>query len=102
MQGIAEVGMLYEGWHAPAYFGRNPGSNTTVEDVIRSNGTVPLSVVSPTSPKASGFWFHKQPADGFYCIYRKRSTENTSSAGLPDCPGITATLTRHAKQLSLS
>jgi hypothetical protein len=92
--------MMYEGWHAPAYFGRNAGTNTTVEDVIRSNGTLPLSVVLPTSPKASGFWFHKQPADGFYCIYRKRSTENTSSAGLPDCPGITETLTRHAKLLT--
>jgi hypothetical protein len=95
-----EVGMMYEGWHAPAYFGRNPGTNATVEGVIRSNGTLPLSVVLPTSPKAQGFWFHKQPAGGFYCIYRKRSTENTSSAGLPDCPGITETLTRHAKLLT--
>lgn len=45
------------------------------------------------------FYFHKEPADGFYCIYRKRSTENTSSCGLPDCPNITATLTRHANML---
>jgi hypothetical protein len=95
-----EVGMMYEGWHAPAFFGRNMGTNVTVEDVIRSNGTLPLSTVKPTSSKAQGFWFHKQPAAGFYCIYRKRSSENTSSAGLPDCPGITETLTRHAKQLT--
>ena len=92
--------MMYEGWHAPAFFGRNLGTNTTVEDVIRSNGTLSLSTVLPTSPKAQSFWFHKQPADGFYCIYRKRSTENTSSAGLPDCPGITETLTRHARLLT--
>ena len=40
--------------------------------------------------KRMGFWWHKQPAAGFYCIYRKRATENTSSCGLPDCPGIKA------------
>ncbi len=52
------------------------------------------------SSLAMGFWWHKQPADGFYCIYRKRSTENVSSCGLPDCPNITGTLRRHADMLT--
>jgi hypothetical protein len=47
-----------------------------------------------------GFWWHKQPAAGSYCIYRKRSTENVSSCGLPNCPNIAQTLARHAKMLT--
>jgi hypothetical protein len=49
--------------------------------------------------KQMGFWWHKQPAEGFYCIYRKRDTENISSCGLPDCPDIPRTLRRHADML---
>jgi hypothetical protein len=50
--------------------------------------------------QAMNFHWHKEPEDGFYCIYRKRDSENASSCGLPDCPGITQTLTRHAKMLA--
>eukprot|EP01043_Picozoa_sp_COSAG02_P104116 COSAG02_NODE_40108_length_409_cov_0.822581_2_plen_69_part_01 len=44
-----------------------------LEDVIRSNGTLSMANISGTmdSSLAMGFWWHKQPADGFYCIYRK-------------------------------
>ena len=93
------VGMMYEGWHAPAYWGRSPtAGNLTVEGVIRSNGSSTLRDMAP-GPKGMGFWWHKQPAQGFYCIYRKRASENSSSCGLPDCPGITQTLTSHAHTL---
>ena len=93
------VGMMYEGWHAPAYWGRSPtAGNLTVEGVIRSNGSSALRDMAP-GPKGMGFWWHKQPAQGFYCIYRKRKSENSSSCGLPDCPGITQTLTSHAHTL---
>jgi len=96
-----QIGMMYEGWHAPAYFGRagNP-TNITVEDVIRSNGSLSMQSAEPTSAAAMSFFWHKEPIDGFYCIYRKRSTENVSSCGLPDCPGITATMQRHAAMLT--
>jgi hypothetical protein len=104
----AQVGMMYEGWHAPAYWGRRgsggsiPSNTLTVEDIIRSNGSLSMANASAgfDNARRMGFWWHKQPADGFYCIYRKRASENASSCGLPDCPNITATLTRHAKMLT--
>ena len=64
----------------------------------RPSATTPARAAP--SARGSGFRWHKEPLGGFYCIYRKRSTEHTSSCGLPDCPGITATLTRHAKMLT--
>ena len=96
-----EIGMMYEGWHAPAFWGRNFETNLTVEDVIRSNGALTLSNMSAgfNESRRMGFWFHKQPKDGFYCIYRKRGTENVSSCGLPDCPNIEKTAERHARHL---
>jgi hypothetical protein len=43
--GRTQVGMMYEGWHAPAYWGRSPfATNATVEDVVRSNSTMPMQV----------------------------------------------------------
>ena len=72
-----------------------------LEGVIRSNGTLSMATMSAgQNSKSMGFWWHKQPADGFYCIYRKRDTENVSSCGLPDCPGIPQTLRRHAEMLT--
>ena len=124
MAAAVEVGMMYEGWQAPAYWGRAPNNVTCerplcrslrgqisaltraaalvtralavclalhthrLEGVIRSNGSLSMaSVSSGMNSKSMGFWWHKQPKDGFYCIYRKRDTENVSSCGLPDCPG---------------
>ena len=97
-----QVGMMYEGWQAPAFWGRSRSNTLTIEGVVRSNGSATLADMAKgmDTAKQMGFWWHKQPEGGFYCIYRKRSTENTSSCGLPDCPGITATLTRHAKMLT--
>lgn len=48
--------------------------------------------------RGMGFYWHKQPKEGFYCIYRARPGE--TNPPLPDCPGITATLTRHAAMLT--
>lgn len=96
-----QVGMMYEGWQAPAYWGRSLANDLTVEDVIRSNGSHAMANMSTgMNSRSMGFWWHKQPLDGFYCIYRKRDSENTSSCGLPDCPNITQTLTRHANMLT--
>ena len=91
------VGIMYEGWHAHAYWGRGD-SGLTVEDVLRSNGTLTLSDMAPDPSTSAKFYWHKEPADGFYCIYRKRPSEDEGC--LPDCPNITATLTRHATILS--
>jgi len=52
------VGMMYEGWHAPAYWG---GANVTVERVLRSNGTLTMAATTPAA-RASGFRWHKEPA----------------------------------------
>ena len=96
-----QVGIMYEGWHAPAFWGRSLATNLTVEKVLRTNGTVALAKMSEGMDRAlaMNFWFHKEPLDGFYCIYRKRDSENTSSCGLPDCPRISQTLRRHADML---
>ena len=72
-----------------------------MEGVIRSNGSLTMASMSDgMNSKSMGFWWHKEPADGFYCIYRKRATENVSSCGLPDCPNIPQALRRHADMLT--
>lgn len=112
MAGGPIVGMLYEGWHGPAAHAQAQvaaagGTPLSVEDVLRSNGTLTLNDVygKYNISDEDAFYYQTRPvipgesgADGsFYCIYRKRANE--SSGWIPDCPGITATLTRHAAQL---
>lgn len=99
--GDTAVGMMYEGWHAPAFFGRG-SRGLTIEGVIRSNGSLSIANMRDgwNASLSMDFYYHKQPENGFYCIYRKRANESVSSCGLPDCPGITATLTRHAQMLT--
>ena len=42
------------------------------------------------------FLYNSSPAEGFYCIYKRRPGQ----AGIvPDCPDIPETLTTHAQQL---
>eukprot|EP00937_MAST-01D_sp_MAST-1D-sp2_P006155 g6155.t1 len=101
------VGIMYEGWHAPAVQAIEDCSGCarpalTVEDVVRSNGTVSLADAYATrdASKAAGFQFHKQPQDGFYCIYRKRATDTHGATGLRDCRNISATAARHAATLT--
>lgn len=98
------TGILYEGWHAPpATAMRNISAQgatpLTVEAVIASNGALDLTDIIHKfglDALAEGFIYQAQPANGFYCIYRRRPGE---PGLLPDCPGITETLTRHASQL---
>ena len=33
-----QVGMMYEGWQAPAFWGRSRSNTLTIEGVVRSNG----------------------------------------------------------------
>lgn len=100
-EGVPLVGMMYEAWHAPAWTGlKDPTTAITLEEVIRSNGSITLADMQSGIDLATAmnFHYHKQPKEGFYCIYRKRSNETTGD--LPrDCPNITATLTRHASML---
>jgi hypothetical protein len=94
------VGIMYEGWHAPAVAGlKDPMTALTVEQVIRSNGTVTMDEMAAgiDLDVAMGFFHHKQPLDGFYCIYRKRANE--SKGIVPDCLNISSTLSRHANML---
>jgi hypothetical protein len=150
------VGMMYEAWHAPSFFGRG-SAGLTVEAVLQSNGSLTVADMQAGMNTSLGmsFYWHKQPAAGFYCIFRNRpngtsspsddhaNTNNinisniTNSANssngidladkskittvkeratheglrprvqqshadpaLPDCPNITATLTRHAAMLT--
>ena len=44
--GGVQVGIMYEGWQAPAYFGRSLANELTVEDVIRSNGSHSMANMS--------------------------------------------------------
>lgn len=95
------VGMMYEGWHAPAFFGRGT-RNLTLEKVLQSNGGLTVGDMRTgwNGSLSMNFYFHKQPTNGFYCIYRKRANESVSSCGLPDCPNIPDTLARHAAMLT--
>jgi hypothetical protein len=109
---LADVGIIYDGWHTTAYFGRSPTTNDTVEEIIRSNGTKTMDTIGHDMTLANGnngFW-HKEPIDGFYCIYRKRPQDNwdwhwplqpcpASGCTFQDCPNIRETTTRHARQL---
>jgi hypothetical protein len=100
------VGILYEGWHAPpastlANISASGGRALSVEDVLRSNGALSLADIYDGHPgaraNAASFYYQAQPLGGYYCIYRARPGE----AGVgPDCAGISATLARHAAELS--
>ena len=91
----------YEGWHAPAVSGlKDAASALTVERVLRSNGSVTMQDMAHgiDLDAAMGFYYQKQPIDGFYCIYRKRANE--SKGVVPDCLNISSTLHRHAQMLN--
>ena len=47
-----QVGIMYEGWHAPAFWGRSLATNLTVEKVLRTNGTVALAKMSEGMDRA--------------------------------------------------
>ena len=91
----------YEGWHAPAVAGlKDAASALTVERVLRSNGSLTMQDMSQGIDLgvAMGFYHHKEPTDGFYCIYRKRASE--IKGVVPDCLNISSTLSRHAQMLN--
>jgi hypothetical protein len=73
----------------------------TVEDVIRSNGTLQLADIldnhNETGP-AYNFYYQATPAMGYYCWYRGGSTTEPRVAA--DCPNITGTLTQEAEWLT--
>ena len=78
----------YEGWHGPAVAGQLAGHRQlTVEDVVRSNGSLTFADMHAglNLSAAWNFHFHKQPLDGFYCLYRARPGE---TGVLPDCANI--------------
>lgn len=100
------TGILYEAWHAPpvtaiANISARGGTVLTVEDVLRSRGNLQLADVYGKYPGtdtiAASFYYQSEPQAGFYCIYRARPGE---AGVVPDCPGISATLARHAAELS--
>lgn len=101
------VGIMYEAWHAPAVQAiedcRGCAAPLTIEAVLRSNGTVSLADAYATknASVAQGFHFHTEPLHGgFYCIYRKRASDEHGATGLRDCNNISATTARHAALLS--
>jgi len=120
------VGMLYEGWHLPAYTAVQQTAALgkpvlTVEDVLRSrveSGTPPGPVYTfdqilnqnDLAGVAASFYYQASTAAGAYCIYHQRSPGalnydashegNYGSGPVPDCPGYQATLARHAGQLT--
>jgi len=109
--GGAEVGIIYDGWHTAAYWGRSPSTNDTVEEIIASNGSKSMGSMGHDMTLGHGgnAWWHKEPIDGFYCTYRKRLTDDwhwhwpsdcpASGCQFQDCPNIEATTTRHATLL---
>ena len=86
--GMPSVGIMYEGWHAPAVQAIEDCDGCarpalTIEAVLRSNGTLSLAdaYARRNGSIAAGFQFHKEPLDGFYCMYRKRATDAHGATG---------------------
>ena len=105
--GMPSVGIMYEGWHAPAVQAIEDCDGCarpalTIEAVLRSNGTLSLAdaYARRNGSIAAGFQFHKEPLDGFYCMYRKRASDAHGATGLRDCRNISATAARHAQMLT--
>ena len=104
---MPKVGIMYEGWHAPAVQAIEDcvgcARPLTIEAVLRSNGTKSLADAYATvnTSISQGFHFHTEPLhDSFYCMYRKRASDAHGATGLRDCRGIGATAARHAALLS--
>ena len=100
------VGIMYEGWHAPAVQAIEDCAGCapplTIEAVLRSNGTESLADAYATvnASISQAFHFHTEPLHGsFYCMYRKRASDAHGATGLRDCRGIPATAARHAALL---
>ena len=100
------VGIMYEGWHAPAVQAIEDCAGCapplTIEAVLRSNGTKSLADAYATvnASISQAFHFHTEPLHGsFYCMYRKRASDAHGATGLRDCRGIPATAARHAALL---
>ena len=85
------VGMMYEGWHGPSFFGRG-SSGLTVGAVLASNGTLTMADIQDAgmnTSQAMNFYWHTEPQDGFYCIYRARENGITwlhARPHLTNCP----------------
>lgn len=100
---LPRVGMFYATWHAYAFHSQqtvkqNGGSLITIEDLIRSNHRLKINdILEKYHANSQLFYYHTEPLSGIYCIYRKRPGE---SGHVPDCPNITSTLTRHARQIT--
>ena len=103
------------------------GTPLSVDDVIRSDGNLTLADIwdvhgvqnltqgrsTPRSESCiawhsairahhrnnltAGFYYQAMPSAGPYCTYRRRNGE---AGVLPDCPGISATIARHASLLT--
>lgn len=100
------VGAMLSGWQtlgAQALQNISAAGHTpvTVEDVIRSNGTLQLADIlakyNETGP-AGSFYYQATPAMGYYCWYRGGSATEPRVAA--DCPNITGTLTQEAEWLT--
>ena len=95
------VGIMYEGWHAPAVQAIEDCAGCapplTIEAVLRSNGTKSLADAYATvnASISQAFHFHTEPLHGsFYCMYRKRASDAHGATGLRDCRAIGATKSR--------
>ena len=96
------VGIFYLAWHAYAAQAIDTlfsSQRLVVEDVIRDPSLHFSNMLDDFGlyNQASGFHYHAKPQAGFYCLYRKRSSEN--SGVLDDCSNISQTAETHASLL---
>jgi hypothetical protein len=94
------VGILYEVWHTGAarlmkQLQQKGLPQLTVEQVIRSDGKLTLDDVYVKHGLPNGDIYNVQPELGFYCLYRSRSSNDTSQ----DCDNISHVAEMHAKML---
>ena len=95
------VGIMYEGWHAPAcqaLLVNTITSPISIEQVIRNMSTLTVEEAEDQyNGQSFAFTYHTIPENGPYCIYKKRPNE--TEGYVPDCLNITGTLTMHANML---
>ena len=98
-----KTGLLYEGWHGPPAYSlslveRQGGAPLCIEDILQSGSSSSPNLTirdiydkyPGVSQETFGFFYQEHPSLGYYCIYRKRSTEATGL--IPDCVNISGTL----------
>ena len=100
------VGIFYLAWHAYASDAIRkiaPSERLTMEDVIRSPGTMPSAMILDHGlyNEAAAFHYSVEPELGFYCLFRPRPGQAPypEPDAIAPCPNISEVAAKHADLL---